>query len=455
MSVICRIFGLWACGLLLTGVSVPAVGTDYGLRDRPTSQVPLLVPKLAGETAPPLLSQTGAFEDTRRLVPNHSLIPYVLNVPFWSDGAGKSRWIHVPSEPTAARKPSIRFSSAGAWSFPAGTVFVKHFEMATNEALPSRTRRLETRLLICDSTGGVFGLTYKWRPDNSDADLLATNLNETIAIQTANGMRTQTWYYPSREDCRLCHTARAGGILGVNARQLNRDCTYPSGITDNQLRSWNHVGLFEPRLDESAIVSLPKLARPEDSACSLEERARSWLDANCSQCHRPGGTVASFDARYETPLPRQGLIDGQILIDEGIDNARVIAPKDIWRSILFLRVSSLEAFKMPPLAHNVIDRKSTDLLKEWINSLPGRPVVTPPTITPRGGHFTQPVDITITCAEPGAIIHYTVDGSAPGKSDPIYTGPIKVTQPTVVRARALKPEFTKSITVQEVFMVGD
>jgi hypothetical protein len=343
----------------------------------------------------------------------------------------------------------------GAWSFPVGTVFVKHFELATNEAHSSQTRRLETRLLVCDSTGGVFGLTYKWRADNSDADVLGTNLNEAIAIQTGSGTRTQTWYYPSREDCRLCHTAGAGGVLGVNARQLNRDFQYHSGGTDNQLRAWNHIGLFEPALDESAIASLPKLARADNSACSLEERARSWLDANCAQCHRPGGTVASFDARYETPLPRQGLIDGQILIDEGIDNARVIAPKDVWRSILFLRASSLEAFKMPPLAHNVIDGKSIGVLKEWINSLPGRSVVAPPTISPRGGHFSQATEVTITAAEPAAIIHYTLDGSAPGKSDPTYTGPIKLTEPTVVRARAFKPGFTKSITVQEVFMVGD
>ncbi len=48
----------------------------------------------------------------------------------------------------------------------------------------------------------------------------------------------------------------------------------------------------------------------------------SYLDANCSQCHRPGGTVAYFDARFDTPLEQQSLVDGKVLIDEGIDRAR-------------------------------------------------------------------------------------------------------------------------------------
>jgi len=39
--------------------------------------------------------------------------------------------------------------------------------------------------------------------------------------------------------------------------------------------------------------------------------------------------------RYDTPLARQNLIEGRVLIDQRIDGARVIAPNDIWRSISF------------------------------------------------------------------------------------------------------------------------
>ena len=60
-----------------------------------------------------------------------------------------------------------------------------HLELATDERHPEIRRRLETRFIVCDSTGSVYGVTYKWRPDNSDADLLETNLTEFIAIKAA------------------------------------------------------------------------------------------------------------------------------------------------------------------------------------------------------------------------------------------------------------------------------
>src|SRR6266436_6233800 len=137
----------------------------YGLPSRPLAKTYLLMPQRADDPMPPLLSQTGAFLDTRSLTRTDGLIPYDLNVPFWSDGAAKSRWVCLPTGASGG-KPPIKFRAEGAWIFPNGTVFVKHFELATNEARPAQTRRLETRLLICDSTGGVFGLAYKWRPDN-------------------------------------------------------------------------------------------------------------------------------------------------------------------------------------------------------------------------------------------------------------------------------------------------
>src|SRR6478735_4215534 len=104
---------------------------------------------------PARLSETGAFADTAALAPIAALDPYDVNVPFWADGAGKRRWIAIPDGPER-----VRFSPTGEWSFPPGTVFVKHFERPDGA-------RLETRLLVCDGPGKVRGAAYRWRADGS------------------------------------------------------------------------------------------------------------------------------------------------------------------------------------------------------------------------------------------------------------------------------------------------
>ncbi len=430
--------------IALSGCSRPA---PHGLETRIATQPYLGMPPQAGGKLPPLLSQTGVFRDTATRTPNPGLIPYDINVAFWSDGADKSRWIAVPGQ--------IVFSSAGEWRFPPGTVFVKNFDLAVDAANPGVERRLETRLLVCDSSGGVYGVVYKWRPDGNDADLLAGSATENISVKSANGqVKPQTWYYPSRQDCLTCHTPIAGGVLGVKTRQLNRPFAYPSGVTDNELRAWNHLGLFAPAFKDDDVRNFAALAAADDSARSLQDRARSYLDANCAQCHRPGGTVANFDARYDTPLEEQALIDGPVLIDQGIDRPRVISPHDIWRSIAYMRIDTVGDIKMPPLARETIDQKGVRLLGEWINSMPGKAVLAPPAISPQGGTFAQPVQISLTSSEPGADIRYTLDGSVPGPSDMRYDKPIELEGPAVLRARAFKEGFTRSITAQEFFIIG-
>jgi uncharacterized repeat protein (TIGR03806 family) len=411
----------------------------FGLASRTTAPAYLNMPHLADGKIPLLLSQTGAFRDTRNLIPAAGLIPYDLVVPFWSDGASKLRWAAIP-------RGKIRNSPTGDWIFPNGTVFVKTFELPIDAGNPSVKQRLETRLLVRDGAGGVYGVVYKWRPDKSDADLLATSLAEDI--------HGQTWYYPSRPDCLACHNAKTSGVLGVKARQLNRTFTYPSGVTDNELRAWNHAHLFANPINDADLGNILTLAAADDTTRSLQDRARSYLDANCSQCHRPGGTVAYFDARYDTPLDKQELINGPVLIDQGIDRPRVVSPHDIWRSIAFMRVNTLDDMKMPPVARETIDQKGVKLLRDWITSLPGRPVLEPPTMSPPGGTFPAPVEISLTVPETGADIRYTLDGSVPGQADMRYERPIKLAEPTVLRARAFKDGFTRSITAQEVFIIG-
>jgi len=431
----------------------------YGISQASPLPPYLNMPASASDIVPPVLSQTGAFSDTLNLIPADGLIPYNVNVPLWSDGAAKSRWMAVPSPATSGSSEvtgPIGFSPSGSWSFPLGTVLVKNFELNVDQRDPGIMRRLETRLLVFSQDGGVYGATYKWRPDNSDADLLTNSLSESIIVTNFSGVSTQAWYYPSPADCLTCHTPQAGYAIGVNTRQLNGSFTYPlSGITDNQLRTLNQLGLFNPQItDETTISSLPALVSLTNSTASLEDRARSYLDANCANCHQPGGAHANFDARWDTPLADQNIINGAVSSTLGIDHAAVVVPNDIWRSIIYQRANSTNALvMMPPLAHNMIDTNAVQILSAWIDSLGGLPTEPPPAVFALDDAAIFPVSVVLQDDDSLATIYYTLDSTMPTTNSLIYSGPIPLTSSAIVTASAFRGGFDNSIAVQTGFNV--
>ncbi|MEM6806043.1 MAG: PQQ-dependent sugar dehydrogenase, partial [Bacteroidota bacterium] len=324
---------------------------------------------------PRTLSATEAFSDLQNLTPSSGFVPYEMYESFWSDNALKKRWMMVPnngSHDTPAEQ--IEYSENGEWLFPEGTVFIKHFELPIDENNPSITRRLETRFTVVGKDQKVYGVTYKWRADGSDADLLESSFDENIPIQTANGgMRNQSWHYPSFSECLTCHNETVGGTLGPRTRYLNTDFTYPStGITANQLVTLSSLGMIPESITDASVSSLPKNAKMDEPTASLQTRARSYLDLNCGYCHRPGANNrAVFDARISTPLEASNLFSDRLNQSLGIAGERIIAAGDISRSVLYQRIHSVDpSIMMPPLAKSLIDEEGTALIAEWIGNLP-------------------------------------------------------------------------------------
>jgi len=330
------------------------------------------IERLAGSTprkgnVPLRLSETGVFARLSPLEPAPELIPYEVNVPQWANGARMRRWLAVSSDRT------IRFDPTQPWRFPAGTVLVQHFDWAKDPQRPDTSRPIETRVLVTQEDGAVYGVTYRWRADRSDADLVNDDdTSETLETRGEKGERVRVlWVYPSPKNCLQCHTPGAGHVLGVNTRQLNRNHSYASGVTDHQLRTWSGVGLFETKLPDRTISRLPALAPLNDRTATPEHRVRSYLDANCAHCHGATAIPAAWNGNFHVPLPQQGLIHGAVLGHKPAPEHVVVSPQDPNRSELNQRVSeNIIGKRMPPLGSDRVDEPFVRVLAEWIQGLP-------------------------------------------------------------------------------------
>lgn len=312
---------------------------------------------------PPLpakLSETGLFQDLETLTPSPGVVPYDINVTFWSDNALKQRWFALPQPSQFLRKEADH-----ELDFPTGMIWVKHFELELTPGDPSTRKRLETRVMVQTRFDFPYGVTYRWGNSTTDAELVHPGgLNETFTIQEESGPREQVWRYPSRRECISCHRSNNAGALGFSIVQLNCEFDYGNGPV-SQLGAMNDAGYFEPKLEN--IHVLPALARLDDESASLQARARSYLYANCSSCHQGGEIkIASWDARYSNPLSQIGLVNVKPRRVFGPLDVSLIRPGSPEKSVLYERIRQQEVGRMPPIATSVLDHQGMELVRRWI-----------------------------------------------------------------------------------------
>jgi uncharacterized repeat protein (TIGR03806 family) len=367
------LLGVAACG----GVNDPQPLFEPGLgtaSPRPAAYLNFpadtsQAPRLGDESQPDfprLLSQTGAFRSVAELEPTPGLVPYDLQAPLWSDGAYKQRWMSLPELGV------IQVFDNAPWQVPEGTVFVKHFEMQLDESQPEVRRRIETRLLVAARGGAVYGVTYQWNTEESDAEIVLEGKTEALSIRGADGSdRQQPYFYPGPRDCNSCHGANSGYVLGLRTRQLNRDQQYREDFPAiNQLVAWSGWGFLDQDFDNTDAQLAPRLANPADDNEPLEQRVRSYWDGNCSMCHAgKDGTVVGWDARFPTPMEQQGLDQPPRGGNPNLPS-RLIDPGNPDGSYIYVRGDTVERpLLMPPIGRNRIDATYVDVLERWIESL--------------------------------------------------------------------------------------
>lgn len=311
---------------------------------------------------PRRLSETGLFADTAAQRPAPGVVPYEINAPRFLDHATSERWVAFPGagKITIAAQP-LGVMPAGRWVYPDGAVLAKTYSLELERGNPATRRRVETQLLHYDARSQQWGAySYRWNDAQTDAALVPARGDEaTFAIKDAAAPgRTlrQTWRFNSRAECLRCHNLTTNYTPGFNALQLDRPTAASPG---RQLDTFHALGLGRPD---------PRMADPHGELGSLETRARSYLHANCSACHRPNGGGSALlwlnldatlrDANLQDAKPVQG--------DLGLPDARVIARGDPARSVLLYRMASEGRAHMPYLGSKLTDERGLLLVRDWI-----------------------------------------------------------------------------------------
>ena len=122
------------------------------------------------------------------------------------------------------------------------------------------------------------------------------------------------------------------------------------------------------------------LGSPPASA-TLDQKARSYLQANCAHCHQPNdGFIMSpfpnFDLRYGTALKDANICNvaaskGTV---PGSTATKILVPGSPMSSLMWVRMNEPPSEddttgRMPQIGTHVVDAAGLQLISDWITSL--------------------------------------------------------------------------------------
>jgi len=300
---------------------------------------------IAGDTLPKTLGNYGFFLDRAANDPTPGVVPYRLNMPLFSDGADKYRFVYVPEG------AEVGPGDQGLLQFPVGSALIKTFAFGEGE----NQRKIETRVLLHRADGWV-ALPYVWNEEQTEATLALAG--KRVPVTTPWGEQIN-YRVPNKNQCKECH--------GVD------DAVTPIGPkVRNMSAAWleSFLGSVPEGADTLPLWEARETAEPTAAA-------RAYLDVNCAHCHRPGSTASNsgLDLRWEVedahalgvnkrPVAA-GRGSGGLLFD--------IVPGDPEASILVYRMASAEpGVAMPELGKATVHEEGVALVERWIEGMPTR-----------------------------------------------------------------------------------
>ncbi len=293
---------------------------------------------------PPVLSATGLYQDvaTKKLAPH--VLPFAPQFPLWSDGAEKSRWVHLP----ACAK--IDTGDMDHWQVPVGTKIWKEFVVGG--------ARVETRYIHRwgpDSNDFVFQ-SYQWNAGATEATAA-----DKDGIKDANGT---THDIPGVWECVVCHGHTEERVLGLGAIQL----------------SHAGPGLTIESLSAAGRLTVPSAAFvvPGDATTRA---ALGYLHGNCAHCHNPSPKAEWFTRPFSLKLFTRATTVAQtdaVVTGVGVAPEKFVHPGITARIAAGDPAASCVAYRMstrgspdamPALGSEIVDPAGVALITGWIRGL--------------------------------------------------------------------------------------
>lgn len=300
---------------------------------------------ITGDAPPRQLSEYRFFADMGAQQPIPHVRPYRLNMPLYSDGAEKLRFVYMPQ--------GTRLAAAGAGEggglleFPVGSALIKTFAFGEGD----KRRLIETRVLLHRADGWL-ALPYRWNDEQTDATLALAGARIDLTVPTGEAI---SYRIPNKNQCKECHGLNGEVTpIGPKARNLSSEWLAMMGLV----------------ADGGGVMPMWEGRRNADLAMA----ARAYLDVNCAHCHRPGAAASNsgLDLRWEQADPvKLGILKRPVAAGRGSGGLEFdIVPGDPARSILTYRMSGLEpGIAMPELGKSTVDTEGLALVERWISGM--------------------------------------------------------------------------------------
>lgn len=319
----------------------------------------------AGKPAsfPHKLSETGLFANVVAQAPAAGVQAFEIRAPMWADGATAQRFAAMVSgnggivTEVSTDKNTGRPRAKMTW--PKNAVLAKTVRLRMAQGDAKSARNIETQVLHYDGEAWN-AYSYRWNDAGTDAELVGSAGGERKLDLTGpafpEGKHRYTYRFHSRAECLRCHNAWNDFALSFNPQQISD----PAPLLK--------AGFFDANFMKGSTA---RLVNPHEEKAPLEDRARSWLHANCAACHREhaGGSVPLMVNAELTVKELRAVDEKPTRGDFGMSDARVIVPGFPGASVLLHRIAKSGAGHMPMIGAREADVQGMQVLAQWIRTM--------------------------------------------------------------------------------------